>query len=110
MCSIAGFTANIIFLFSAIEFGNVEVATNFTRLFPSQPEANITSAQVNRFEPNSLLVTTDTDVYSVSIKGNDRAKHIAGKHLLYNSINFENCNKDILIMVSNVYGKVFLPT
>ena len=57
--------------------------TNFTQLFPSQAEANITSVQPDKSKPNNLLVTTDTDVYSVPMEGNDSAEHISGKQRLY---------------------------
>ena len=57
--------------------------TNFTQLFPSQAEANITSVQPDKSKPNNLLVTTDTDVYSVPMEGNDGAEHISGKQRLY---------------------------
>ena len=83
------FTANenVYFLFSDIEFENLEAVTNFTKLFPSQAEANITSVQPDQFRPNSLLVATDTDVYSVPFEGNDEAEHITGKHLFYTFTN-----------------------
>ena len=66
--------------------GNLEAVTNFTKLFPSQAEANITSVQPDQSKPNNLLVTTDTDVYSVPIEGNDGAEHIAGELLLWTYI------------------------